>query len=53
MFQIRRKKLKNITYTVPWTYVIDRNGIDSSFLELFTKEKCEKQIKKSLELKKQ
>ena len=42
------KKVKN---TLPWTYVIsDTKG--EEFLQRFTKKKCKKQIRKSLELKK-
>ena len=43
--------IKKVKKTAPWTYVIgDPNG--EELLERFTKKNCNKQIKKSLELKK-
>ena len=54
MFQIVEKiffVIKNVKNTVPWTYVIS-NLNDEELVETFYEKELQKQIKKSLKLKK-
>ena len=54
MFQIEEKiffVIKNVKNTVPWTYVIS-NLNDEELVETFYEKELQKQIKKSLKLKK-